>query len=478
MIFMKNNKLKLKILKILNLFISCAIVLSCLSLNSVTAAKLNEVQYIPPDIEIDIDFPEAIENFDNLNDFDSSESYDNYDNYDTYDTYDTYGAYDSVDAFEKLKENKEKEKKEAEKPEENPGITIIQPDLAIKSEGCILIEAATGTVLYEQNADESFPPASVTKIMSLLLIMEGIADGRISFGDKVSTSEYASSMGGSQIYLEPGEEMTLHDLLKAIVVASANDATVAAAEHLMGSVDAFVARMNERAKELGMINTMFKNTTGLDEDGHITSARDIAVMSRELIKHEKIFDYTKIWMDTLRNGEFGISNTNRLIRFYPGANGLKTGSTSIAKYCLSASAVRNGMQLIAVIMSAPTSDDRFAGAKKLLDYGFATYAVYKTQKEELLPVRVTGGVTGTVQPVHEISSFLINKGKEKSIEKQIQIAETLAAPIDRGQKIGVINYTIDGKIIKSADITAAESIRRISFWGIFGKMAKKYFMIN
>jgi D-alanyl-D-alanine carboxypeptidase (penicillin-binding protein 5/6) len=314
--------------------------------------------------------------------------------------------------------------------------------------------------------------------MSLLLIMEGVADGRISIDEQVTASDYASSMGGSQIYLKPGEQMTLHDMLKAIVVASANDATVAVAEHLMGSVEAFVARMNERAKELGMNNTHFKNTTGLDDDGHEISARDIAIMSRELLKHEKIFDYTKIWMDTVRDGEFGISNTNRLIRFYAGANGLKTGSTSIAKYCLSASAERNGMQLIAVIMAAPSSDERFTDAKKLLDFGFATYGVYKIPKEELAPVRVTGGVNMTVEVSHETESFLINKGKEKSIEKQIQIAETVAAPIKTGDKIGTINYLIDGNIIKSVDIKAAESVERISFWGIFGKMARKYFLMG
>ena len=236
--------------------------------------------------------------------------------------------------------------------------------------------------------------------------------------------------------------------------------------------------MNERAKELGMTNTTFKNCTGLDADGHVTTARDIAIMSRELLKHKKIFDYTTIWMDTLRDGQFGISNTNKLIRFYSGANGLKTGSTGLAKYCLSASALRNNMQLIAVIMAAPTSDDRFAGAKKLLDYGFATYAVYKTPQEELAPVRITGGVVDTIQPVNDTSSFLISKGKEKNIQKQIEMAETLAAPVEKGQKIGVINYTLDGKIVKSVDITASESVKRISFWGIFGKMAKKYFMMD
>jgi D-alanyl-D-alanine carboxypeptidase (penicillin-binding protein 5/6) len=376
-------------------------------------------------------------------------------------------------------ENIAANQKQDEQPNQAaPGITLVYPTLGINAGSAILMEAATGTVLYEHNADEAFPPASVTKVMSMLLIMEGIAEGRINIEDKVVASEYAGSMGGSQIYLEPGEEMTVDDLLKAIVVSSANDATVALAEHLMGSVEAFVARMNERAQELGMTNTLFLNTTGLDDDGHASSARDIAVMSRELLTHAKIFDYTKIWMDTLRNGEFGISNTNRLIRFYTGANGLKTGSTGLAKYCLSASAERNGMQLIAVIMAAPSSDERFAGAKKMLDFGFATYSVYKTPQEEFAPVRVTGGVSASVGATHGTESFLINKGKEKNIEKQIKINESVAAPVKIGEKIGTINYMLDGNLIKSADITAAESVERISFWGIFGRMAKKYFLIG
>jgi D-alanyl-D-alanine carboxypeptidase (penicillin-binding protein 5/6) len=340
------------------------------------------------------------------------------------------------------------------------------------------MDAATGVVLYEQDADKRYPPASVTKIMSLLLIMEALDEGRVLLGDEVVTSEYARSMGGSQIYLAPGEVMSLHDMLKAVVVASANDATVALAEHLMGSVEAFVARMNERASELGMVNTSFKNPTGLDEDGHLTTARDIAIMSRELIKHKKIFEYTTIWMDTLRNGEFGISNTNKLIRFYSGANGLKTGSTGMAKYCLSATALRNDLQLIAVIMSAPTSDERFAGAKKMLDFGFATYAIYKTPKEDLPPVRVTGGTSEKVNISYEETSFIVNKGKEKNIEKQIQMSDTAAAPIEAGEKIGMISYMLDGKVIKTVDITASESVKRISFWGIFAKMMAKYFMMD
>jgi len=236
--------------------------------------------------------------------------------------------------------------------------------------------------------------------------------------------------------------------------------------------------MNSRAAELGMVNSTFKNVTGLDTDGHVMSARDIAVVSRELLKHDAIFGYTKIWMDTLRNGEFGISNTNRLIRFYTGATGLKTGSTGIAKYCLAASAMRNDMQLIAVVMAAPTSDERFTGAKRLLDYGFANYSVYKTPLEIFTPIKVTGGIAPEFVPEHITQSFLINRGKEKFIEKEIKIAETVAAPIEKGQKIGSVNYLLDGAVIKSTDIIAPVSIERVSFWGIFARMARKFFMIN
>jgi len=256
------------------------------------------------------------------------------------------------------------------------------PDLAIDAQSAILIEASTGQVFYEKNADEALPPASVTKIMTLLLVMEAIDSGSIALSDMVSVSDYASSMGGSQVYLKAGETMSVEDLLKSVVIASANDAAVALAEFLMGSEEAFVKRMNERAKELGMENTNFENTNGLDDtaENHLISARDIATMSRELIKHEKILEYSSTWMDSIRNGEFGLTNTNRLIRFYSGANGLKTGSTSKAKFCISASAKRDGMQLIAVIMGSPTRDIRNECAKKLLDYGFANYGCYSNPK--------------------------------------------------------------------------------------------------
>ena len=242
--------------------------------------------------------------------------------------------------------------------------------LNLDCQSAVLMEASTGNVLFEMNADAALPPASVTKIMTLLLVMEAIDSGNMKLTDTLHASEYASSMGGSQVFIEPNEEMSVEDLLKSVVVASANDAAVVLAEGVAGSVDAFVDRMNKRAKELGMNNTNFENPTGLDDNtvNHVTSSMDIAIMSRELLKHETILNYTNIWMDTIRNGEFGLTNTNRLIRFYKGANGLKTGSTSKAKFCISATAKRDGMQLIAVVMGSPTRDIRNECAKKMTKY--------------------------------------------------------------------------------------------------------------
>ncbi len=259
-----------------------------------------------------------------------------------------------------------------------------------QAKSLILVEGSTGKVLYELNADESLPPASVTKIMTLLLVFEAIEEGKLRFEDPITVSEQAAKMGGSQVYLEQGEQMTVDELLKCVVIASANDAAAALAEAVSGSLESFVSDMNRRAAELGMSHSHFENTNGLDDTTttHLTSARDIAIMSKELLKHEKIFDYTTIWMDTVRNGAFGLTNTNRLIRFYNGANGLKTGSTSKAGFCISATAKRDGMQLIAVVMGSPTRDERNATAAKLLDYGFARYEVYNTPSltQETLPV--------------------------------------------------------------------------------------------
>ena len=273
-------------------------------------------------------------------------------------------------------------------------VPVTAAEMQFDAKSVILVEASTGKVLYENNADEALPPASVTKVMTLLLVMEAIDDGKISLDDMVPVSNNAASMGGSQVYLEPGEQMSVDEMIKCVVVSSANDAAVALAEFVAGSEEIFVEKMNERAKELGMVNSTFENTNGLDDtvSNHLTSARDIAIMSRELIKHPKILEYSSIWMDTIRNGAFTLTNTNRLIRFYNGANGLKTGSTSKAGFCISATALRDNMQLIAVVMGAPNRDTRNEIAKKLLDYGFANYTVASWDAAELEPIKLLGGL--------------------------------------------------------------------------------------
>ncbi len=346
----------------------------------------------------------------------------------------------------------------------------------------ILMEASTGLVMLEENADEALPPASVTKIMTLLLIMEAVADGRIGWDDKVQTSEYAASMGGSQVFLEPGEEMTVSEMVKCVVVASANDAAVALAEAVYGSEEAFVKRMNERAAELGMTNTVFLNTNGLDDgvDGHVTSARDIAIMSRELItKHPKILEYSSIWMDTIRGGAFGLTNTNRLIRFYNGANGLKTGSTSKAKFCISATAERGGMQLIAVVMASPSRDDRNETAKKLLDYGFANYEVVSAvPKEPLEDMRVLGGTADAVRLTAGEQSLVLGKGQSAKITEEILLPENISAPIFEGDEVGKINFLLDGKIISSVPITAAENVEKIDYIGLFCRFVRRLLLVE
>lgn len=337
---------------------------------------------------------------------------------------------------------------------------------------CILMDAKTGAVLYEYNADDALPPASVTKVMTMLLIFEAIDSGTLALTDMISVSETAAAMGGSQIYLAPGEEMSVNDLLKGLIVASANDAAVALAEAIAGSEEAFVIKMNERAAELGMKNTHFENTNGLDDttENHVTSARDIALMTKELVKHEKVFDYTTIWMDTIRGGEFGLTNTNRLIRFYKGATGLKTGSTSKAKFCISATAERDGLSLIAVIMGSPTRDTRNALAASLLDFGFANYACYTDEESALDDVRVTGGVKNTLATVHETFSVTMEKGNISKVETRIDMPEKLSAPIAEGTKIGTITYLSGGKEMGTADILAAESVEKMTFSALFPKL--------
>ena len=351
--------------------------------------------------------------------------------------------------------------------------------LNLDCQSAILMEASTGAILYEQNADAALPPASVTKIMTLLLVMEAIDNNTLSLTDTLQASEYAASMGGSQVFIEPGESMTVEDLLKAVVISSANDAAVVLAESVAGSVEAFVDKMNARAKELKMMNTVFENPTGLDDNTtrHVTSAHDIAIMSRELLKHKNILNYTNIWMDTIRDGAFGLTNTNRLIRFYNGATGLKTGSTSKAKFCISATAERDGMHLIAVIMAAPTRDIRNECAKKLLDYGFANYSIAKFEEGNAGNIRVVGGTKEQVTTYYPSISLLTGKGLSKQIEKKINLPEKITAPISAGTKIGEINYTLNGTEIGKVDIIAGESIERISYMGILGRILKKYLII-
>lgn len=351
-------------------------------------------------------------------------------------------------------------------------VEAISSDFDVPAKSAILMDYNTGTVLYEKNADEALPPASVTKVMTLLLIMEAVDRGEMSLTDTVSVSENAASMGGSQVFLEPGESMVAEDLLKSIVIASANDAALTMAEAVCGSESAFVARMNERAAELGMNSTHFENVTGLDDEttNHVTSARDIAIMSRELMKHKKIFDFTTVWMDSIRNGEFGLTNTNRLIRFYSGATGLKTGSTSKAKFCISATAEREGLHLIAVIMGADTRDIRNEAAKTLLDFGFANYSIYKGDGGSVKDIPVTGGNINSISGIYDGCELLLAKGKNGNVTTETVIEEPLCAPISKGQKVGYVKYCIDGELIEKADIISDTEVPKISFSDILKRL--------
>lgn len=325
----------------------------------------------------------------------------------------------------------------------------IQNDLKMESGGAILIEQHTGQVLYEHNMHEKLRPASVTKVMSILLIMEAVDSGKIALTDKVPCTEDAAAMGGSQIWLDVREELTVDEMLKAICVVSANDCTVAMANYLCGSQEAFVAKMNERAKELGMNDTTFKNCHGIDEDGHVTSPYDIALMSRELLNnHPSITKYTTIWMDTLRDGKSSLVNTNKLIRNYKGATGLKTGSTSVALYNLSASATRDNLSLIAVIMKAPTTKIRFAEAQKLLDYGFSNYEYKQLAKkgDVLKSVEVTKGVEENLNLIVKNDvGILLKKGQDKEVEQTVELNENILAPIQEEQKLGEIVFKLERK---------------------------------
>ena len=354
-------------------------------------------------------------------------------------------------------------------------------DLKLESGGAVLIEQHSGQVLYDHNMHEKLRPASVTKVMSILLIMEAIDRGQISFNDKVPCTEDAAAMGGSQIWLDVREELTVDEMLKAICVVSANDCTVAMANYLCGSQEAFVEKMNARAKELGMNDTTFKNCHGIDEDGHVTSAYDIAIMSRELLNnHPTITKYTTIWMDSLRDGKSELVNTNKLIRNYKGATGLKTGSTSVALYNLSASATRNDLSLIAIIMKAPTTKIRFSEAQRLLDYGFNNYEYKSLAKkgECLKNVDVTKGIKESTDAIKQNETgILIKKGQDKEIQQTIQMEEKLVAPISENQKIGEIIFSLDGKEIARTNIIAKEKIDKKTFSNILSYLYKNWFCL-
>ena len=354
-------------------------------------------------------------------------------------------------------------------------------DMNIPAKSAVLMDAATGTILYEQDAHTPLAPASVTKVMTMLLIMEAIDSGRISWDETVVTSETAAAKGGSQVYLKVGEQMTVTDMVKSIAVSSANDCACAMAEHIAGSEAAFVELMNKRAKELGMNDTNFVNCTGLDDDpaaeNHKTSAYDIALMSAELLEnHPDIKKFTTIWMDTVRNGAFGLANTNKLVRFYPGATGLKTGFTSQAGYCLSASALREDMELVAVVMGSATSKERFAGCKQMLDYGFATYALISPEAEKTqIPVKLGVGDFVTAVPAGE-DAVLVEKAQKNQVTQQLELEQQVDAPVSRGQRLGTLYIKAGEQVLKEIPMVAEEAVEKLTFWQMFSRIFQKLVM--
>ena len=361
-------------------------------------------------------------------------------------------------------------------------LSVLAQAPEVGGKSAYLIDVATGTTLGEFNAHERLAPASVTKVMTMLLIMEAVDSGKIGWEDIVTTSEAAAAKGGSQIYLKVGEQMTVRDMMKSIAVSSANDCACAMAEHLAGSEAAFVQQMNQRAQELGMADTHFVNCTGLDdgEDAreHRTSAHDIALMSRELLKnHPDVRQFTTIWMDTVRQGAFGLSNTNKLIRFYPGATGLKTGFTSGAGYCLSASAQRDGMELVAVVMGADSSKTRFNACKQLLDYGFANFALVQPDICETPAVPVELGTAKTVSPqLGEDGTLLVEKSLRSTVTAQVELEETVEAPVSRGQRLGTLTYRSGEQILRQIPLVAQQEVPRLSWKQMFGKVFRRIAM--
>ena len=343
-------------------------------------------------------------------------------------------------------------------------------DDEITAPAAVLMDAETGKVLYEKNPHEVRACASITKVMTLLLVFEAIDSGKISMDDTVTASAHAASMGGSDIWLEQGETMTVHEMIKATVVASANDAAVALAEYVSGTEEEFVAQMNKKAKELGMNETVFKNCNGLDEEGHVTSAYDVALMSRELIKHEKIFEYSGIWMDYLRDGKTQIVNTNKLLKSYDGITGLKTGTTSQAGSCISATAERDGLSFIAVVLGSATGTERFTDAAKLLDYGFANYAMYLPTVPEnaVCDIKVKNGMKPAVGTTVNISTpFLIAKGSDSEITSEVSLPEEIEAPVNKGDTVGKVIYKKGNEKIAEYSITAKSSVEQITFGAVF-----------
>ena len=356
-----------------------------------------------------------------------------------------------------------------------PAVRAAELDLPAPS--YVLMERSTGEVLLEHNAHERLRPASVTKVMTLLLIMEALDDGRIGWDDMVQTSAAAAAKGGSQIYLEENEQLPLEEMLKSIVVSSANDCACAMAEHIAGSEAAFVEMMNARAEQLGMTDTHFVNCTGLDDEPeaaeHLTTAYDIALMSRELLGHEAIKKYTTIWMDTVRDGQFGLSNTNKLVRFYDGTTGLKTGYTSAAGHCLSASAERNGMELIAVVLHCASSTDRFESAKALLNYGFSNYALVTPEPGELPAVPVALGTAAEITPVlADETPILIDKALAAGVETRVCVDESVTAPVEAGQTLGTLTITSGGQTIAERDLVAPEAVEALRWGDVFLQMLR------
>ena len=358
-----------------------------------------------------------------------------------------------------------------------PGVSAQGAQVAVTAPAAVLMEASTGQVLFEKGAHDRRACASITKVMTLLLTFEALEAGKLSLDQELTASAHAASMGGSDIWLEEGEQMTVDDLLKATVIMSANDAAVVLAEAVSGSEEAFVARMNERAGELGMEDTVFKNCNGLDEEGHLTSAYDVAVMSRALLTHEKIRDYTLTWMDSVRNGETQLVNTNKLIRSYQGITGLKTGTTGQAGSCISATAQREGMELIAVVLGAESTDLRFQDAKALLDYGFAGWKTVTPETPFLQPAAVEGGMAQTVEvAAGEMPSLLLQAGEEAQVETVVQL-EPVKAPVEQGQELGRILCQVAGETVAQVPVTAQEGVEAVTFGAAFLALGRALFTL-